>query len=104
MKLKREDFKGIKDSLGWCNVQHIESSNSIIYNALIKDEMRCLVLLGHLVISNRITASVQVRDNDDYTVELWMRNDRLKTPEETVKWVIKTIARLEYHANELKDQ
>lgn len=103
MKLKREDFKGIEEALGWCDVQHDKSSNAIVYNALLKDEINCLVLSGWSDVYQRMHTSVQVR-NKDRSIELWMRNDRLKTPEEVVKWVIKTIDRLEYHINELKDQ
>lgn len=102
MKLNREDFKGIEDDLGWCDVQQDDSSNSIIYNTLLKDEIGCLVILGWSFTYQRMYTVVQVH-NTDRSVELCIRNERLQSPDEVVKWVITTIRRLEYHAKELRD-
>lgn len=96
MKLNREDFKGIEEEFGYCTVFDIETEISYVYN------------MGNLKLdveifpfpTGELLACVRFIGHD---LDLCKWNKHLQSPEEAVKWVIKTIRRLEYHAKELRD-
>ena len=100
MKLKREDFKGIEDALGLTYVEEIPSSGSIIYRTQITEDYKLCVGMHFDYCVEAIVASVSVYGSG-FSVNKCSRD--LQTQEDTVRWVLKTIDRLEYHANELKD-